>query len=224
MRILIAEDEVELAKGLKFLLEKNKFTVDIVHDGADALDCFQCVEYDVIVLDIMMPKKDGVAVLKALRKKNHTLPVILLTARDSIADRVNGLDSGADDYLVKPFDFDELLARIRAITRKHSPHASSIMSVGDLTLDTRSHKVQREGKVIELSSKEYAILEYMCMNLGMVLSREKIAEHIWGYDYTGGSNIVDVYISYLRKKIDGGYSKKLLHTIWGSGWMIKENL
>ena len=224
MRILVAEDEHDMNRLIVKTLEKEGYGVDTCFDGEDALYCLENTEYDAAILDIMMPKKDGVAVLKALRKKNHTLPVILLTARDSIADRVNGLDSGADDYLVKPFDFDELLARIRAITRKHSPHASSIMSVGDLTLDTRSHKVQREGKVIELSSKEYAILEYMCMNLGMVLSREKIAEHIWGYDYTGGSNIVDVYSSYLRKKIDGGYSKKLLHTIWGSGWMIKENL
>lgn len=147
---------------------------------------------------------------------------MFLTARDSIADRVNGLDSGADDYLVKPFDFDELLARIRSMTRKRSPHTSSMITIGDLTLDTKSRRAERGGKEIELSSREYAILEYMCMNPGIVLSREKIENHIWNYDYSGGSNVVDVYISYLRKKIDSGHSRKLIRTVWGSGWMIKE--
>ncbi len=223
MRILIAEDEHDLNHLIVRVLEKEGYGVDSCFDGEDALFYLENTEYDAAILDIMMPKKDGLTVLKTLRQKNRHLPVILLTARDSIADRVNGLDSGADDYLIKPFDFDELLARIRSITRKHSPHVSSTLSVGDLTLDIRSHTAKRDGKVIELSSKEYAILEYMCMNPGIVLSRDKIAEHIWNYDYAGGSNIVDVYISYLRKKIDSGYSKKLLHTIWGSGWMIKEN-
>ena len=223
MRILIAEDEHDLNHLIVSVLEKEGYGVDSCFDGEDALFYLENTEYDAAILDIMMPKKDGLTVLKTLRQKNRHLPVILLTARDSIADRVNGLDSGADDYLIKPFDFDELLARIRSITRKHSPHVSSTLSVGDLTLDIRSHTAKRDGKVIELSSKEYAILEYMCMNPGIVLSRDKIAEHIWNYDYAGGSNIVDVYISYLRKKIDSGYSKKLLHTIWGSGWMIKEN-
>ena len=143
-------------------------------------------------------------------------------ARRSIADRVQGLDLGADDYLVKPFDFDELLARVRAMTRKRTPHASSVITIGDLTLDTKTHEVTRGGKSIELSAREYTILEYMCMNPGVVLSREKIEDHIWNYDYSGGSNVVDVYISYLRKKIDGGQSRKLIHTVWGSGWTLKE--
>ncbi len=223
MRILIAEDEHDLNRLIVRTLEKEGYGVDACFDGEEALYYLEHTEYDAAILDIMMPKKDGLTVLKALRQKQFSLPVILLTARDSIADRVNGLDSGADDYLVKPFDFDELLARIRSITRKNSPHASSAITIGDLTLDSKSHTAQRAGKTIDLSSKEYAILEYMCMNPGIVLSRDKIAEHIWSYDYTGGSNIVDVYISYLRKKIDSGYSNKLLHTIWGSGWMIKES-
>ena len=148
---------------------------------------------------------------------------MFLTAKHSIPDRVLGLDSGADDYLIKPFDFDELLARVRSMTRKRTPHTSSAITIGDLTLDTGSHTVTRAGKTIELSSREYSILEYMCMNPGIVLSREKIEDHIWNYDYSGGSNVVDVYISYLRKKIDGGQSHKLIRTVWGAGWMIKED-
>ena len=169
-----------------------------------------------------MPKTDGLAVLKSVRQRGNDLPIMFLTARDSIADRVQGLDLGADDYLVKPFDFDELLARVRAMTRKRTPHASSVITIGDLTLDTKTHAVTRGGKSIELSAREYTILEYMCMNPGVVLSREKIEDHIWNYDYSGGSNVVDVYISYLRKKIDGGQSRKLIHTVWGSGWTLKE--
>ena len=170
-----------------------------------------------------MPKRDGLSVLKAIRQKGSSLPVLFLTAKDSISDRVLGLDSGADDYLIKPFDFDELLARIRVMTRKRTPHTSSVLTVGDLTLDTGTHQVTRGGRPIDLSAREYAILEYMCMNPGIVLSREKIEDHIWNYDYSGGSNVVDVYISYLRKKIDGGQEKKLIRTVWGSGWTIKED-
>lgn len=223
MRILIAEDEQDLNRLIVRTLEKEGYSVDSCFNGEDALYYLENTDYDAAILDIMMPKKDGLEVLKTLRKKNNTLPVMFLTARDSIADRVIGLDSGADDYLIKPFDFDELLARIRSMTRKYTPHASSIITIGELELDISSHTASRAGKTIDLSAKEYAILEYMCMNPGIVLSREKIESHIWNYDYSGGSNIVDVYISYLRKKVDGGYSKKLIHTIWGSGWMLKED-
>lgn len=222
MRILVAEDERDLNRLIVKTLEKEGYSVDACFDGEEALYYLEHTEYDAAVLDIMMPKKDGLTVLKSLRRSNRAVPVLLLTARDSVADRVNGLDSGADDYLIKPFDFDELLARIRAVTRKHSPHTSSVITIADLTLDTRSRAVTRAGSTIDLSAKEYSVLEYLCMNPGIVLSREKIEAHIWNYDYAGGSNVVDVYISYLRKKIDGGRSKKLIHTVWGSGWMIKE--
>lgn len=222
MRILIAEDESDLNSLLVRALEKEGYGVDSCFDGEEALYYLEHTEYDAAILDIMMPKMDGLTVLKKVRSRDSSLPIMFLTARDSIADRVTGLDSGADDYLVKPFDFEELLARIRTMTRKRSPHTSSVLTVGDLTLDTGNHTVKRDGKTIELSSREYAILEYLCMNPGIVLSREKIENHIWNYDYSGGSNVVDVYISYLRKKIDGGYSKKLIRTVWGSGWMIKE--
>ncbi len=222
MRILIAEDEKDLNRLIAKVLEKEGYGVDACFDGEEALYYLEHAEYDGAVLDIMMPKKDGLQVLKEIRRKGMDLPVLFLTARDSIADRVLGLDSGADDYLIKPFDFDELLARIRSMTRKRSGHSSSVLQVGDLFLDTASHTASRAGRTIELSAREYAILEYMCMNPGIVLSREKIENHIWNYDYSGGSNVVDVYISYLRKKIDGGASRKLIRTVWGAGWMIKE--
>lgn len=222
MRILIAEDERDLNHLIVKVLEKEGYGVDACFDGKEALYYLENTEYDAAVLDIMMPGMDGLEVLRAARKKGLDLPIMFLTARDSIADRVTGLDTGADDYLIKPFDFDELLARIRSMTRKRSSHTSSVLTVGDLTLDTGSHTARRGDRVIDLSAREYAILEYLCMNPGIVLSREKIENHIWNYDYSGGTNVVDVYISYLRKKIDGGCDKKLIRTVWGAGWMIKE--
>ena len=222
MRILIAEDERDLNRLIVKVLEKEGYGVDACFDGKEALYYLENTEYDAAVLDIMMPGMDGLEVLRAARKKGLDLPIMFLTARDSIADRVTGLDTGADDYLIKPFDFDELLARIRSMTRKRSSHTSSVLTVGDLTLDTGSHTARRGDRVIDLSAREYAILEYLCMNPGIILSREKIENHIWNYDYSGGTNVVDVYISYLRKKIDGGCDKKLIRTVWGAGWMIKE--
>ena len=222
MRILIAEDERDLNRLIVKVLEKEGYGVDACFDGKEALYYLENTEYDAAVLDIMMPGMDGLEVLRAARKKGLDLPIMVLTARDSIADRVTGLDTGADDYLIKPFDFDELLARIRSMTRKRTSHTSSVLTVGDLTLDTGSHTARRGDRVIDLSAREYAILEYLCMNPGIVLSREKIENHIWNYDYSGGTNVVDVYISYLRKKIDGGCDKKLIRTVWGAGWMIKE--
>ena len=223
MRILIAEDEEDMNRLIKKSLEKEGYGVDACFDGKEALYYLEHTDYDAAILDIMMPEADGLTVLKAIRKKGLDLPVMFLTAKDSIPDRVLGLDSGADDYLIKPFDFDELLARVRSMTRKRTPHTSSAITIGDLTLDTGSHTVTRAGKTIDLSSREYSILEYMCMNPGIVLSREKIEDHIWNYDYSGGSNVVDVYITYLRKKIDGGQPHKLIRTVWGAGWMIKED-
>lgn len=223
MRILVVEDERDLNLLLQKVLKKAGYTVDGCYDGEEAQLHLLGAEYDAILLDVMMPKKDGYTLIRELRDQGVDTPVLFLTARDSVSDRVKGLDLGADDYLIKPFDFDELLARIRVMTRKRTPHTSSVLTVGDLTLDTGTHQVTRGGRPIDLSAREYAILEYMCMNPGIVLSREKIEDHIWNYDYSGGSNVVDVYISYLRKKIDGGQEKKLIRTVWGSGWTIKED-
>ena len=222
MRVLVVEDEQDLNLLLRKVLTKAGYTVDGCLDGEDAALHLLGAEYDAVILDVMMPKKDGYTLVQEMRSHGIDTPVLFLTARDSVADRVKGLDLGADDYLIKPFDFDELLARIRSMTRKRSSHTSSVLTVGDLTLDTGSHTARRGDRVIDLSAREYAILEYLCMNPGIVLSREKIENHIWNYDYSGGTNVVDVYISYLRKKIDGGCDKKLIRTVWGAGWMIKE--
>ena len=200
MRILIAEDEKTLNATLKKRLEEQSYSVDACLDGQEALDYLDSAEYDVVLLDIMMPKKSGLEVLRALRKKGRQTPVLLLTAKDSIEDRVDGLDAGADDYLVKPFAFEELMARIRVMLRKKSGQSSNLLSVGDLTLDLGTHTVVRDGQPISLSSREFALLRYLVMNQGMILSRDQIEQHIWNYDYEGSSNMIDVYIRYLRKK------------------------
>lgn len=222
MRLLVAEDEKDMNRLITRALEKEGYGVDSCFDGEEAMDYLESAEYDGVILDIMMPKMDGHQVLKKLRARGNDLPVLFLTARDSIADRVAGLDLGADDYLIKPFDFDELLARVRAMMRKRSGHKTSVITIGDLKIDTGSHEVTRGERSIELSSREYSILEYMAMHPGQVLSREQIETHVWNFDYSGGSNVVDVYISYLRKKIDGKENVKLIRTVWGTGWMIKE--
>ena len=217
MRLLVAEDEKDMNRLITRALEKEGYGVDSCFDGEEAMDYLESAEYDGVILDIMMPKMDGHQVLKKLRARGSNLPVLFLTARDSIADRVAGLDLGADDYLIKPFDFDELLARVRAMMRKRSGHKTSVITIGDLKIDTGSHEVTRGDRSIELSSREY-----MAMHPGQVLSREQIETHVWNFDYSGGSNVVDVYISYLRKKIDGKENVKLIRTVWGTGWMIKE--
>ena len=222
MRLLVAEDEKDMNRLITRALEKEGYGVDSCFDGEEAMDYLESSEYDGVILDLMMPKMDGHQVLKKLRARGSDLPVLFLTARDSIADRVAGLDLGADDYLIKPFDFDELLARVRAMMRKRSGHKTSVITIGDLKIDTGSHEVTRGDRSIELSSREYSILEYMAMHPGQVLSREQIETHVWNFDYSGGSNVVDVYISYLRKKIDGKENVKLIRTVWGTGWMIKE--
>ena len=222
MRILVAEDELDLNRLICRTLERAGYSVDACFDGEAALDCLLGAEYDCLLLDIMMPKADGHTVLRAVREKGNAVPVIFLTARDSVQDRIEGLDLGADDYLVKPFDFDELLARIRAATRKYGGEKSSVLTLADLTLDTAAHTVTRGGKAIKLSAKEYAILEYLMHHKETVVSREQLENHIWNYDYAGGSNVVDVYMTYLRRKIDHDFDKKLLHTIRGAGWVLRE--
>ncbi len=222
MRILIAEDEVDMNRIITKKLTLEGYSVDSCFNGEDAFDYIQSAEYDVIILDVMMPKKDGFWVVDKMRERNILTPVIFLTARDAIEDRVKGLDKGANDYLVKPFSFEELMARLRALVRKKTGKATNILSVGDLTLDIKSHIVKRGDDIINLSAKEYAVLEYMMNNEGIVLSREKIENNIWNFDYEGGTNVIDVYIRYLRKKIDVGYDKKLIHTVRGSGYVIRE--
>ena len=222
MRILVAEDEKDMNRLISRALEKEGYGVDSCYDGEEAMEYLESADYDGAVLDIMMPKKDGYQIVKELRQKGDDTPVIFLTARDSIADRVKGLDLGADDYLIKPFDFDELLARIRVMTRRKTGQKTSTMIIGDLIIDTASQQVSRGGRNIVLSAREYAILKYMALNKGRVLSREQIEDHVWNFDYEGGSNVVDVYISYLRKKIDGSSEEKLIHTAWGRGWVLRE--
>lgn len=222
MRILLAEDERDLNKIITKKLEREGYSVDSCHDGAEAIDYLMAADYDGAILDIMMPKADGFQVLETLRKSGKATPVLFLTARDSVVDRVKGLDSGANDYLVKPFAFEELMARIRAMTRKAFGQATNLLKAGDLTMDLAAHRVTRAGEDITLSAREYALLEYMMHNKGVVLSRETIEDHIWNFDYEGGTNVVDVYIRYLRKKIDDGHEKKLIHTVRGSGYVLRE--
>lgn len=222
MRILVCEDQKDLNKITVKHLTAEGYSVDGCYDGQEALDFLDMANYDAVVLDIMMPKKDGISVLKEMRSAGNNTPVIFLTAKDSIEDRVKGLDLGADDYLIKPFSFDELLARIRAITRKSSGNSSNIFTVADLTLDVTAHTVFRAGKEVSLSAKEFSLLEYMLRNKGRVLTRSMIENNIWNFDYEGGTNAVDVYIRYLRKKIDDDFEPKLIHTIRGSGYVLKE--
>lgn len=222
MRILLAEDERDLNNIITRKLTSDGYSVDSCFNGREAIDYLEAAEYDAVILDIMMPQIDGFGVLSYLRQNGKSVPVLFLTAKDSVSDRVKGLDSGADDYLVKPFSFEELAARLRAMTRKKFGMTDNILKVADLTLDTASHTVRRGECEINLSAKEYNLLEYLMRNRGIVLSREKIENHIWNFDYEGGTNVVDVYISYLRKKIDGGRPDKLIHTVRGSGYVLKE--
>ena len=222
MRILVVEDEPDLKEITAKRLKAEGYGVDTCDNGKDAQYYIEHTPYDLILLDVMLPGADGITVLKNIRKKGMKTPVLLLTARDSIEDRVTGLDNGADDYLTKPFAFDELLARIRVILRRRSNEASNRLVLGDLIMDLATHQVTRAGTEISLSAKEYAILEYMMHNKGMVLSRSRIEEHVWNYDFEGGSNVVDVYMRHLRKKIDAPFEKKMIHTVRGSGYVIKE--
>ena len=223
MRILLAEDERDLNEIITQKLSSEGYSVDSCYDGAEAIDILSYTDYDAVILDIMMPKADGFAVLRAIRGAKMDTPVLFLTARDAVSDRVKGLDSGANDYLVKPFSLEELLARVRAMTRKSFGSSSNVLAVADLELDIASKTVTRGGAQIMLSAKEYALLEYLMVNKGRILSREKIEDHIWNFDYEGGTNVVDVYISYLRKKIDDGHKKKLIHTVRGRGYVIRED-
>ncbi|MBQ1396358.1 MAG: response regulator transcription factor [Eubacterium sp.] len=222
MRILIAEDERDLNRLITRKLADAGYSVDSFDNGLDAIDALDAVDYDALVLDIMMPGADGYAVLRHLRDQKKATPVLFLTAKDAVSDRVKGLDSGANDYMVKPFAFDELLARIRSMTRASFGATDSLLTVGDLVMNTAAHQVSRAGMPIKLSRLEYSLLEYLMLNKGLVLSRERIEDHVWNFDYEGGTNVVDVYIRYLRKKIDEGADRKLIHTVRGRGYVIRE--
>ena len=222
MRILIADDERDLNRIITQKLTSDGYSVDSAYDGKEAINILSYTDYDAVILDVMMPKADGFEVLKALRDSGKKTPVLFLTARDSLRDKVKGLDSGANDYLVKPFSFEELTARLRAMTRASFGESENILTVGDLVMDCSKKTVRRGDKDIVLSAKEFALLEYLMHNKGKVLSRERIEDHIWNFDYEGGTNVVDVYISYLRRKIDEGHEKKLIHTVRGHGYSVRE--
>ena len=222
MRILVVEDEKNLNRIITEAMEDEGYSVDSCFNGADALDYALTAVYDVVILDIMLPKMDGLELVRRLRRGGNHTPVLFLTARDSVADRVEGLESGGDYYLTKPFDFQELIAVVHVMTRKYTGNRSNVYTVGDLTIDTSARTATRAGKSIDLTQKEFALLEYMVRNRGVVLSREMIENNLWNYEYEGGTNVVDVYVGYLRKKMDTGFSKKLIHTVWGTGWVLRE--
>lgn len=222
MKILIVEDEKDLRTILEKRLKK-LYTVDSCKDGEEALSYLDVYTYDLILLDIMLPKIDGLSVLKTLRNRKIKTPVILLTAKNMVEDRVRGLDTGADDYLIKPFAFDELLARIRVLLRRTSDNTTNTIQVGDLVLHTQSRSVTRGDKQIELTHKEYQLLEYMMHNPNIILTRNQLEQRICDQSYQGGSNLIDVYIRYLRKKIDDGFEVKMIKTIRGTGYKLEEN-
>ena len=218
MRLLVVEDEKKLNDLITKKLEKEYYGVDSCFDGEEAVRYVEGTEYDAIILDIMLPKLDGFEVIKRIRVKKNKVPILLLTARDNIDDKVKGLDYGADDYLVKPFIFEELMARIRVLLRRNS---GNIVTIANLKVDLDAKTVFRDEVLIKLSGREYSILEYLIRNKGKILPRERIEDHIWNYEYEGGTNVIDVYIRYLRKKIDDSYTPKLIHTVRGLGYVLR---
>jgi DNA-binding response OmpR family regulator len=225
MRVLVVEDERKVASFIRQGLEEEGHTVEVTGDGLSALDrVLDAPAYDLIVLDVMLPRLDGFSVLKKLREHRVPASVLLLTARDSVSDKVTGLDLGADDYLTKPFAFDEFLARVRALLRRGQAPAPPVLRVADLTLDPARREVRRNGRAVALTTREYALLEYFMRNAGRVLTRPMIAEHVWGLDFDAESNIIDVYIGYLRRKIDIPGQPALLHTVRGAGYVLKPRI
>ncbi|MBN1526507.1 MAG: response regulator transcription factor [Candidatus Omnitrophica bacterium] len=221
MRILVVEDEKKIADFVKRGLREEGYAVDVAHDGKEGYLLASANDYDVIILDLMLPQMDGVTVCKKLREAKVESPIIMLTAKDTVQDKVTGLDSGADDYMAKPFSFEELLARIRAALRKKEARGATRLQAADLIMDLINHKVTRGGREIELTAKEYALLEYLMRNAGTIITRTMISEHVWDIDFDTFTNVIDVYISYLRNKIDHGYKKKLIHTVRGRGYLLK---
>jgi heavy metal response regulator len=221
MRILVVEDERKVASFIRQGLEEEGHAVEVARDGAEALDLLGGPPYDLIVLDVMLPRRDGFAVVRDLRGRGIATPVLMLTARDAVADKVTGLDLGADDYLTKPFAFAEFLARVRALLRRGSGEHPPVLRIADLALDPATRGVTRGERRIELTSREYALLEYFMRHTGRVLTRPMIAEHVWGIDFDHESNVIDVYVGYLRKKVDQDEEPRLLHTVRGAGYVMK---
>ena len=222
MHILIVEDEKKVAGFIKKGLEEETYAVDVAYDGEEGLYMASEGQFDLIILDLMLPKIDGLEVLTRVRDKGIDTAILLLTAKDSVEDKVTGLNKGADDYLTKPFAFSELLARVRSLLRRGKGDTKTELQVGDLTLDLVSHNVKRNGVEMELTGKEYSLLEYFMRNEGKVLTRTMIAEHVWDYNFDTFTNVIDVYINHLRKKIDKDHPKKLLHTLRGVGYVMRE--
>lgn len=223
MRLLIVEDDRKVGAFLQKGLREEQYAVDICRDGKEALYCAQVNTYDVIILDIMLPGMDGFTICSKLRQSNIITPIIMLTAKDALEDKITGLSDGADDYMTKPFSFEELLARIRALLRRNQDYKTSVLKVRDLELDPWWRKVTRSGRDIVLTGKEYALLEYLMRNRGRIVTQSMIIEHVWDMNYEGTSNIVNVYINHLRKKIDNDFTKKLIHTVRGHGYRIDED-
>lgn len=221
MRILLVEDEERIATFIRKGLQEELYTVDVARDGTEALDIALATGYDLIILDVRLPGRDGIAVCRELRARGNTTPILMLTARDTVNDRVRGLDAGADDYLVKPFAFQELLARLRALARRPAALQDHILRLENLTLDTRTHQARRDAQPIDLSAREYRLLELLIRHPGQVLTRTQIAEHVWGYDFDASSNVVDVYIRYLRRKVDDPFELKLIQTVRGVGYKLE---
>ena len=222
MRVLVVEDEPGIAQFIRQGLREAGYAVDVAYDGEEGLDYVYVAEYDVLVLDILLPKLDGLDVLHALRARGVKTPVLLLTAKDTVEDRVRGLDSGADDYLVKPFAFPELVARLRALLRRPPLQIDPVLHLGDLAMDTARREVRRGGRLIELSPREFTLLEYFMRHPQHVLTRTQLAEHVWNFDFFNDSNVVDVYIGYLRRKIDRGFDRPLLQTVRGVGYRLSD--
>jgi len=222
VRILLVEDNRRLSDSLRMTLQDEGYAVDVAYDGPEGEELASLAPYDIMILDIMLPGKDGLAVCRALRNRHVNTPILMLTARDALEDRVSGLDSGADDYLVKPFEVDELRARMRALLRRESDSKSGLLVIEDLEMDPATHAVTRAGRPIELTSKEFALLEYLMRHPNRLVSREMVQEHLWGYEHALGSNVVDVYIRRLRRKIDDPRPVKLIETIRGSGYRINK--
>jgi DNA-binding response OmpR family regulator len=222
VRILLVEDESKVASFIQKGLEEEQYQVDVAHDGEEGLRRALASEHDLIILDILLPKRDGMSILREVRERRIDTPVLILTAKDSVEDRVAGLNSGCDDYLPKPFAFAELLARSRALLRRKSSDRGVTLVAGDLVLDPVSHRVSRAGKSVDLTSREYALLQYFMQHPNQILTRTMIVEQVWGYDFDNFSNVVDVYVNYLRNKIDRNFEPKLLHTVRGIGYVLKQ--
>ena len=220
MRVLVVEDEPKIADFIRKGLTEQGYAVDVAYEGEEALDWPSVADFDIIVLDVMLPGRGGIEVCRTLRQRGVGTPVLMLTAKDAVEDRVQGLDSGADDYLVKPFAFSELLARLRALARRQPAVLGSSLEVGDIVLDTATREVSREGARVELTTKEYVILEYLMRHPNQVLTRTMIAEHVWNYDFGSASNVIDVHIRNLRRKIDDPFPTKLIQTVRGAGYRI----